>query len=322
MKRAQFFWQLLVAPALALTLALAIGACGGDKKQANSPAAVDNPMEDAFALLPGNAIALGTIDARAFVGSKTFGAELAKLIDRYVPFGAEAGFQATRDIDRVVFGSYSYQGSDVAAVLIGRFDADRIRQVVAQKTPLQGGAVIVASQYAGREVYTVNNVGFTVLSNTKVLAGTESGIRRVLERIKDGRVQRDVPPWMVQTLETPGSAAAVAGDFGSQPVPAEAIRRVPVGFARTMKALRVLVSFKDPGLQLAGSMTYGDEAGALAATDQVKQLVGMSKLLALFGIRLQNVEIKPEKQDVQVRLEVDDQSLRQLLSAAPQWIGM
>jgi hypothetical protein len=321
MKRAQFFWKVLVAPVLAIALALTLASCGGDKKPANSPSAPDNGMDDAFALLPGNAIAVGTVDARAFVGSKTFGAELARLIDRYVPFGAEAGFQATRDVDRVVFASYSYQGMDVAAVLVGRFDPERIRQAAAQRSPMQGGAVLVASQYAGRDVYTANNVGFTVLSNTKVIAGTESGIRRVLERIKDGRVQRDVPPWMLQTLETPGSAAAIAGDFGSQPVPAEAIRRVPVGFARTMKALRVLVSFKDPGLQLAGSMTYGDEAGAVEASGQVKQLIGMSKLLALFGIRLQNVDIKTEKQDVQVRLEVDDQSLRQLLSAAPQWLG-
>ena len=47
----------------------------------------------------------------------------------------------------------------------------------------------------------------------------------------------------------------------------------------------------------------------------------MSKWLTLIGIQVRNVDVKTEKQDVQVTLEVDDQSLRQLLASAPQWLG-
>ena len=97
-------------------------------------------MDDALALLPGNAIAAGTVDARAFFGSQTFGADLAKLVEKYVPIGAEAGFQASRDVDRVTFASYSYQGIDVAAIVIGRFDSAKIKQVAASQTPTKGGA--------------------------------------------------------------------------------------------------------------------------------------------------------------------------------------
>ena len=307
--------------ALVLVLfSVLVAACGGDKKEVKAPQ-VDSGMDDALALLPGNAIAVGTVDARAFFGSKTFGSELAKLVEKYMPLGQEADFQASRDVDRVTWASYSYQGIDAAAVIVGRFDEAKIKAAALQQTPTKSGGVLVASQYAGRDVYTVNNVGFTLLSNTKAVAGTESGIRRVLERIKDNRVKRDIAPWMIETVETPGAAAAAAGDFGTQPMPSEALRQIPVPFVQTMKAMRLLLTFKEPGVQVAGSLTYPDENGASVAGEHVKQAANMSKWLTLIGIQVQNVDVKTEKQDVQVKLEVDDQSLRQLLASAPQWLG-
>ena len=315
MMRGRSFFVLLFA-----VVSVLVSGCGGKDKDAASPKTESN-MEDAFALLPGNAIAVGTVDARAFFGSKTFGAELSKLVEKYIPIGAESGFQASRDVDRVTFGSYSYQGVDAAAVIVGRFDEAKIKQVAAQHTPTKNGGVLVASQYAGRDVYTMNNIGFTLLSSTRAVAGTESGIRRVLERIKDNRVQRDIAKWMLETAETPGAAAAVAADFASQPMPAEAMRQIPVPFLQQAKALRVLLTFKEPGVQVAGSMTYADEATATTSVEQVKQAASMSKWLSLVGIKIQNVEIKSEKQDVQVKLEVDDASLRTVLATAPQWLG-
>ncbi|MBC7052016.1 hypothetical protein G6O46_23690, partial [Salmonella enterica subsp. enterica serovar Enteritidis] len=64
-----------------------------DKTEVKS-AEAEPGMADALALLPGNAIAAGTVDARAFFGSATFGADLAKLVEKSIPIGAEAGFQA------------------------------------------------------------------------------------------------------------------------------------------------------------------------------------------------------------------------------------
>jgi len=296
-------------------------ACGGSKdKDAKSPKP-DNGMDDALALLPAQPIAVGTVDARAFFSSQTFGSEVAKLVEKYVPLGQEAGFQASRDVDRITFGSYSFQGVDVVAVVIGRFDEAKIKEVAQKHTPTKGGGMLVASQYAGRDVYTVNNVGFTLLASNRALAGSESGIRRVLERIKDSRVRRDIAPWMIQTLETPGAAAAVAVDLASQPMPPEAARQVPVAFVQQAKAIRALLSFKEPGVQLAGSLSYGDAPTAERAAEGVKQAAGMSKWLAFLGIKIQNVDIKTEKQDVQVKLDIDDQSLRAVVASAGQWLG-
>lgn len=309
-----FFFSLVLGSTLILA-----GCPGKDTTEAKSPEA-ESGMDDALALLPGSAIAVGTVDARAFFGSQTFGADLAKLVEKYVPLGAEAGFQASRDVDRITFGSYSYQGIDVAAVVVGRFDSAKIKQVAATQAPTKGGAPLVTSQYAGRDVYTVSNVGFTLLSDTRAIVGTEQGIRRVLERIKDKRVKRDIAPWMIATVETPSAALAIAGDFATQPIPAEATRQVPSPLVNGLKAMRLVATFKD-GVQLAGSITYADPQAAETASATVKQAANLSKWLALFGIKVQNVEIKVEKSDVQISLLVDDQSLRQLLASAPQWLG-
>jgi hypothetical protein len=299
---------------------LFVGVGCGEKPPTKTPSP-DTGMDDAFALLPANAIAVGTVDGRAFFGSKTFGSELAKLVEKYLPIGQEAGFQASRDVDRVTFASYAFQGVDAAAVIIGKFDEAKIKQVALQHTPTKNGGMLVASQYAGRDVYTINNVGFTILSPTKAIAGSESGIRRVLERIKDGRVKRDITPWMIETAETPGAAAAFAVDLATHPMTADAMRQVPVAFIQSATAIRVLLTFKEPGVQVAGSFTYADAQTAQASSEQIKHMLSMSSLLSLINVKLQNIDLKIEKQDVQVKLEIDDQSLRQMLSQAPQWLG-
>jgi hypothetical protein len=287
-----------------------------------SPSATSN-LDDALALLPANAIAVGTVDARAFFSSETFGADMGKLVETYVPIGQEAGFAASKDVDRVTFASYSYQGIDVAAIVIGRFDEAKIKQAVANHTANKQGNYLVVSQYAGRDVYTINNIGFTLLDGTHAVAGTESGIRRVLERIKDNRVKRDIPKWMLETVETPGAAAAVAADFATQPMPAEVLRQVSpfVPFVNGMKGLRALVSFKPPGTQVAGSLTYADENTAKTMAEQVRGFTKWATVLAAMGVNIQNIDVKSEASDVQVKLEIDDRTLRGLLQSVPQWIG-
>ena len=301
---------------LLLSSSLALSGCPGKDNTEVKAASAEASMEDALALLPGNAIAAGTVDARAFFGSATFGADLAKLVEKYVPIGTEAGFQASRDVDRVTFATYSYQGIDVAAIVIGRFDSAKIKLVASAQTPTKGGGPLVASQYAGRDVYTVNNIGFTLLSDTRAIVGTEQGIRRVLERIKDKRVKRDIAPWMIATLETPGAAFAAAGDFASQPVPAELTRQMAPQLVTNLKAVRVVATFKD-GIQLAGSITYADAPSAEASSAVIKQSMSYASYLKVFGVKLQNVDIKVDKADVQVSLLVDDQSLRSMLNIIP-----
>jgi hypothetical protein len=305
-----------------LFFTLAVLGCGGKKEAGDVKSGMpDLALDDAFALLPGQPIAVATLDARAFFGSDTFGAEIARLTERWVPIGEEAGFRASRDVDRISLGVYSYQGADVAAIVVGRFDVEKIRHLALGQALTGGGALLVVSQYAGRDVYTVSNVGFSLLSNERAVVGTESGIRRVLERIQDRRVRRDITPWMIQTMETPGAALAVAADLATQPAPGELMQQVPMAWVKEIRAARVVATFEDPGVHLAGSLSYADEDTAKTASEAVRQTANLAQWLALIGVRLQNVKVAVERSDVQVQLGIDDRSLGQLLSTVPRWTG-
>ncbi len=298
---------------------LALG-CGG--KKTNPGAATptgSSAMDDPIALLPSAPLVAGNVDAKAFFASASAGAQIAQLVEKLVPIGEEAGFSPSRDVERVVFGVYSMQGADVAAVIVGKLDPQKIRTLAASQAPTKGGGVLVASQYAGRELYTISNVGFTVLSERLALAGSETGIRRTLDRIKDGRVKRDMPEWMIQVLETQGAAVAVAGDFTNQPVAAPGGGMFNLGFVQQMKTARVLANFKDPGVQVAASIGFPDGAQAGQAAEAITKLIGIGNLA---GITIRDPKVAVAQNDVQATFAVDDQMLRTLATSLPQWLGM
>ncbi len=310
-------WKFLGRGALVLVvLVLSVGCGGSNSSVEGAKGAADKKLDDdPLALLPASALVVVSVDARAVYATGSVGAQLGKLTERLVPVGEEAGFVPSRDLDRVVVGVYSLQGADVAAVLVGKFDEQKIAQAAQTHVTTKGGGAIVASQYGGRTLYTLSNVGFTVLSARTAVAGTETGIRRALDRIKDGRVTRDQPPWVTATLETPGAAFAGAADFANQPIGAASVGMIPLPFMKGLKALRVVGNFKDPGLNIAGTLTYPDAPRAEAAAGELKRSSGMASLF------VKNLDIKPVQTDTQVTLAVEDQQLRALLQLAQQYLA-
>jgi hypothetical protein len=307
----------------ALALALAAVSCGGGNKDAVTPngAEAQSIDSDPAALLPSGAMMIAKVDAKAMFASNSVGGQVGTLVERLLPIGDEAGFKASRDLDSALVGTYSVQGVDAVAVLSGTFDEQKIEQVAATHTPTKGGGTLVASDYQGRKVYTMNNVGFTVLSSKTVLAGTDTMIRRSIERIKDGRVKRDQPPWMLQTVDTPNAAFAGAADFANQPIGAASVGMVPLPWVKGLKAVRLIGNFKDPGLNIAATLTYPDPTTAQAASEDVKRTASMASLLALVGgPQLKNLDIKPEDADVQVKFAVDDQALRTFIGSVQQYM--
>ncbi len=307
------------ATVLALSL-LAIGACGGDKPPKAPEAQVDIDA-DPEALLPAQAIAYVRVDGRAFFASKSFGPEVAKIAEKASPLGEEVGFLPSRDLDAVWLGVYSTQGADVAAVLSGRFDEAKVKKLAETHTPTRGGAVLVASSYAGHDIYTVSNVGFTVLTARTALAGTETGMRRALDRIKDGRVKREVPAWIQTTLDTPGAVVALAADAAAQPGASDALRQIPFPWAQGVTKARVLADVKEPGANIAASLSYPDEGQAGQAATGLRNTAGLARLLALVGLQFREFTANADKADVQVKISVDDQSLRVLATSLPTWLG-
>jgi hypothetical protein len=309
-----------------MTLALA---CGGSNNKdavsahASTELTADQIDADPIALLPASAIAIGNVDAKAFFASQSLGPTIADLLQQYFPIGDEAGFVPKRDVDSVVAATYSLQGLDVAAVIKGRFDAAKIQAAADNHTPMKSGGALVASTYSGHAIYTLANVGFTILTPNTAVAGTEAGMHRVLDRIHDGKHTRDVTPWMLDTLSTKGAAFAFAADFASQPITSVAVGSLPVQWLKGLKAVRLVGQFKDTGTQIAGSLTYDTEDDANNGASGAKQLTTMANLASVTGLvpRLDNLDIHTEKTSLQYSFSVDDSALRKLLQNIPAFVG-
>ena len=288
-----------------------------------SPVTAEQLEKDPLALFPSGALGMFAIDAKAFYASQSAGPAAAQLAEKYFPIGSECGFSPSKDLDRVTGGFYSMQGADVLATLGGRFDEAKIAAAAQAKTQLHMGGVVVASQYAGRTMYTVADAGFTVLSPHLVLAGTKTTIKRALERIADRHLAHDAPAWMLQTLATPNAAAALALDTKGMPL-TSLTGGFPLKGTDGMTAVRLLANFQPPGMNVAGAATYSDEAHAKAGADGLKALsssTAFTVLTSAVGVTLKDVTITPAQSDAQIAFKVDDSSLKNLFLRLPSAFG-
>lgn len=276
--------------------------------------------KDPIALLPGGAIGLGYVDAQAAYQSQ-MGAAFASFTAAALPLGPESNFDARRDVQKVWLGFYSLQGADVAAVVQGNFDPEAIKASVGRGTPTMLGAPLTKLNYAGNDVYVAGDVGFVVATKHTVIAGNETGIRRVLDRIRDKRVRRDVSEWMLQLIETPKASIVGVADLTTQGSVAAAAQQAP--FLSGLKVARVLGNFQPPGINFAGALTYPDAATAASggqSLQQLAQLASWTSLLALIGIKppIQEMKVNVEKTDVQFIISIDSQGASGLLDAMSQ----
>ena len=115
-----------MAIACAIALARGLRRQGANTGGAGTPAWSSPVDADPYALLPPAAVAIARVDASALLSNATVGADLAGLADSLVPLGDDAGFMAARDVQLVLVASYATSEGDVAAVLTGHFDAERI----------------------------------------------------------------------------------------------------------------------------------------------------------------------------------------------------
>jgi len=272
--------------------------------------------KDPLALLPGKPVVLGVVDVPAFLASP-LGNEINRLAGKYIPLGQETGFVLQRDLKRLVGGAYSLAGVDVVAVAQGNFNPDLIRSAVERNVMTPGGVPLVHSKYAGNDVFTAGNVGFTVVTLHTMLIGNETGMRRALDRIRDNRLAREVPEWMTKLIETPQAATVLAGDVATEPRVAAAARMAP--FLAGLASFRIVGNFQSPGVNVAGTLSYNDAASAAAGANALRGLAQMSTIttvLAIFGMGapIQNLQVENHDRDTSFVTSSDAESLARLLA--------
>jgi hypothetical protein len=277
----------------------------------------DEIDRDPLALLPAGVIALVHADVQAAYASPV-GEAAANLVTGVLPMGPETNFDARRDVRRVVLGVYSLQGADLAMVVQGTFDTDAIGRAMAHGAPTLMGAPFTKLTYAGNDLYIAGGLGFTVVTRRTLVAGNETGMRRVLDRVRDKRVKREIPDWMAQLVDSPKASIVGVADLAGQAPVAAAAQQMP--FLGNLKMARVLGNFQPPGINFAGAMTYPDAASAAQAGGYVQrlaQLASYTSLLALIGVKppIQDLQARVEQNDVQFILAVGSQSAGALLDA-------
>lgn len=285
------------------------GLIGGEKVDAS---VIDR---DPLALLPRGVLVLGSIDTAAMFQSK-WGPEAAQIVTTLLPLGPESNFVPTRDVTRVVSGIYAMQGADFCAVVQGTFDVPAIQRAVDARAIVIDGAPLVKTRYAGNDLYTASNFGFTLVTAHTALSGNETGMRRALDRLRFGKLEQSVPQWMLDLANTKGATMALAGDLGAPDAVDVTSAKVP--FLGSVRAVRVVGNFLAPGMNFAGTLSYADAAGAAGAAQTLQHAQQIAQLASMFtsigwGAAIPSPEIAVQKSDVAFTVKVDDNFVRVLL---------
>lgn len=294
-----------------LALGLVLPACG---KTAPRGALGPKKEEDLFALLPPEPLALATLDARKLQNSKTLLAKWREVSAPFAPVLLSAGIDAERDVDHITLASYAFQGFDVAMMVQGRFDPKKVERTLAAPEASLGGA-LVQSEYAGKKLFTVKNVGFSVLSDKVILGGSEGAIRRMLERARDGGAVRNIAQGLSEVLSDTDKPISFAADFGTQPLAHAAIGPIDLGFLSGLKFARGAVTWApDPHADVA--LSFGKESEAGVATKGIDRLSEMLRSLRnLFRSlpEVRDLSVTQEKEKVRLAFTVDEKSLTSAL---------
>lgn len=284
---------------------------GADKKL--TTAQID---ADPIPLLPGGAIGMVYVDARALFASR-FGDKLLGVVQRRTPLPASAGFEPRQHLEKLWLGFYSMQGADAAGVAVGTYDRERIEAAAdgTQQTPL--GVPVTKTRYAGRTLYAAGSVGFSVLTARTALVGNDTGMRRALDRIEEGRARRQIPAYMDRLLSTQNAPLVAGADFTSHPLPDATRRELP--FLDGVETLALVGNFEEPGLNLAGTLTYSEpaaaERGAVNLVNLRVTLERYAPFLALVGIAqpIRKLEAQPKQSEVSFVVGVDGVAVAALL---------
>ncbi|HEY4105648.1 MAG TPA: hypothetical protein VGM44_17235, partial [Polyangiaceae bacterium] len=275
-------------------------------------------------LLPGGVVGIASVDSKTLLASQ-FGAKIQVILQQRLPVPPAAGFEPARDLAHLYLGFYSMQGADMSGVATGTFDKARIEAAVSAVDRTPQGVPIAKRTYAGRMLFTAGGFGFCMLTDRTALFGNDTGIRRALDRIHEGRVRAQTPPWIDKLMQAQSAPIVAGADLRAQPIPDAAASNL--GFLNGLETMAFVGNFADPGVNFAGTLTYTDEAAAKQGADNVQNLsqkLGTyAPFLALLGIPqpVRKLEAEAKGKDAAFVLGLDAAAIAALLDKLPDYLG-
>lgn len=299
-------------------LTLALAACGGSEVILRTPdgrgvtaAQID---QEPLWLLPPGGLAYVNVDTQR-ANSSAFGERLLAELDARLPLPASAGFSRERDLSALHLATYSMQGIDIAGVARGHFDAKRIEAAASEYREGLLSDGLQRSEYAGRVLFTAHGVGFAIVTPRTAVFGSESGIRRCLDRIADGRLNDDLPSWAKELAASPEAAYSVGVDLRAGAVATAVARRLT--FLEGATLLRGVGNFDPPGVHLAGTVSHEREQQAREGVQGLLAAGGSANLwgrLLGLGQPIQKLEAQSSGTDNQFVLALDGNALLTLMA--------
>lgn len=235
---------------------------------------------DPLALIPARSLAIISLDAKELFQS-SLGQRFVALAQSQMPLPPSAQFEPQRDLERLLIGFYASSGADFSGVAVGKFDVAAIKAAAAKSEVTPLGTPLVAVRYSQWEFYVSANLGFCVLTPKTALFGNEVGIRRALDRLERGDLRVDQAPDIEALMRNPGAPIALGASNEDAALDA-LIQRTPL--ASNLKIVRVVGNLQAPGLNLAGTFTFGDASSAQVARDRFEQTFATLDTLGSVGV--------------------------------------
>jgi hypothetical protein len=211
-------------------------------------------------------------------------------------------------------------------VATGSFNPQAIEAAADGTTMTPLGAPLVKTTYAKRTLYLSRNIGFVVLTPRTVLLGNETGIRRALDRMSEGRVKRSIPSWMEQLLQTQNAAIVAGVDMKADDSVRAALGQFM--FVDGLETAQILGNFEPPGMNFAGTLTYKDETSAqnaatsLLSLHRTLQTYSFFMSLAGMGNPIQNLSATASGKDAQFVLALEAKAVEWLLNQLADRLGV
>jgi hypothetical protein len=145
-------------------------------------------------------------------------------------------------------------------------------------------------------------------------------MRRALDRISEGRARNQLPSYMQKLLASTTAPIVFGADFTSSPLPDAS--RQELAFLTGLKTVALVGNFEDPGLNLAGTLTYADadaaQKGAQSLISLRMKVESVAPFLALLGIGqpVRRLEAQPKDKDVSFVAAIDGAAVAVLLDKA------
>lgn len=297
-----------------------------------SPEAID---EDPFALLPPKILGLADVDLTAAFAT-SLGADLVGFLQRVFPLGPDSNLVVGRDATRMLGALYAMQGIDFCALVLGRFDVASIQRAIEARAAAGASAAFVRTRYGEHDIVTSGNTGFAVLSAKTLVCGSETCIRRVIDRIRFKRLERSIPAWMIAANESGRAPFHVVADFGAGtvldrgPRPASKVARgtrsiaTPIiesaayrfPFLSSLRLIRLRGNYAPPGLNFAGAFTYATPERAATGAEALKSASQLAQWANMFGAggSLPPIQVAVRGQDVGFVQPIETEAARALLS--------